>query len=185
MMFKETGELIAELKQLGRHVTVETAGTLWLENLPEGAIDLASVSLLKLAEVTAQEGDYAGSEKLYNQFLDKYPNDRFIYQAQFGVGWALENQKKYDEARSWYGKVIAQNSSPTAARAQFQIGETYFAQANYDQAAAALLAVADVYAYPEWAARAIFEAGRVFEQMKQPDQAKQQYNRDSDDGRRH
>ena len=37
-------------------------------------------------------------------------------------------------------------------------------------------AVADVYAYPEWAARAIFEAGRVFEQMKQPDAAKQQYN---------
>jgi len=44
MMFKEVGELIAELKRLGRHVTVETAGTLWLENLGEGAIDLASVS---------------------------------------------------------------------------------------------------------------------------------------------
>jgi TolA-binding protein len=71
--------------------------------------------------------------------------------------------------------VISQNSSPTAARAQFQIGETYFAQAKYDQAAAALLAVADVYAYPEWAARATFEAGRVFEQMKQPQAAKQQY----------
>lgn len=139
-------------------------------------VDLASVSLLKLAEVMAQQGDYGGSEKLYGQFLVKYPNDRFVYQAQFGVGWALENQKKYDEARSWYVKVIAQNSSPTAARAQFQIGETYFAEAKYDQAAAALLAVADVYAYPEWAARATFEAGRVFEQMKQTDAAKQQYS---------
>jgi len=139
-------------------------------------VDLASVSLLKLAEVSAQEGDYDGSEKLYSQFLDRFPNDRFTYQAQFGIGWALENQKKYDDARSWYSKVISQNSSPTAARAQFQIGETYYAQAKYDQAAAALLAVADVYAYPEWAARAIFEAGRVFEQMKQVDAAKQQYS---------
>lgn len=137
--------------------------------------DLASVSLLKLAEVTAQQGQYAESQKLYDRFLDKYPKDRFVYQAQFGIGWALENQKKYDEARQWYGKVIAQNSSPTAARAQFQIGETFFAQGQYEKAAAALLAVADVYAYPEWAARAIFEAGRVFEQLKQPDQAKQQY----------
>ena len=39
----------------------------------------------------------------------------------------------------------------------------------------ALLAVEDVYAYPKWSARALFEAGRAFEQLKQPDQAKQQY----------
>jgi TolA-binding protein len=39
-----------------------------------------------------------------------------------------------------------------------------------------LLAVEDVYAYPKWSARALFEAGRAFEQLKQPDQAKRQYN---------
>ena len=44
MMFKETAGLIAAFKATGKHVTVETAGTLWLENLPPGAIDLASVS---------------------------------------------------------------------------------------------------------------------------------------------
>ena len=33
----------------------------------------------------------------------------------------------------------------------------------------------DVYAYPKWSARALFEAGRAFEQLKQPDQAKRQY----------
>jgi TolA-binding protein len=40
---------------------------------------------------------------------------------------------------------------------------------------AALLAVADVYAYPEWSARALFEAGRAFEQLKRLDQAREQY----------
>ncbi len=35
---------VAALKAAGKHVTVETAGTLWLENLPVGGIDLASVS---------------------------------------------------------------------------------------------------------------------------------------------
>jgi 7-carboxy-7-deazaguanine synthase len=44
MMFRESAELIALLKQSNKHVTVETAGTLWLEGLPAGGIDLASVS---------------------------------------------------------------------------------------------------------------------------------------------
>ena len=131
--------------------------------------------MLKLGETQAQSADYQAAHKTYLDFLGKFPKDRFSPQAQFGVGWALENQKKYDEARQWYQKVIAASNTPTAARAQFQIGETHFAEGKLEQAAAALLAVADVYAYPEWAARATFEAGRVFEQMKQPDQARKQY----------
>ncbi|HVT80976.1 MAG TPA: 7-carboxy-7-deazaguanine synthase QueE, partial [Phycisphaerae bacterium] len=54
MMFRETGELIGVLKAAGMHVTVETAGTLWLEGLGAGAIDLASVSP-KLANSTPRE----------------------------------------------------------------------------------------------------------------------------------
>jgi 7-carboxy-7-deazaguanine synthase len=44
MMFQEMALLIAALKAAGQHITIETAGTLWLENLPAGGIDLASVS---------------------------------------------------------------------------------------------------------------------------------------------
>ncbi len=70
---------------------------------------------------------------------------------------------------------MAATNTVIAARAQFQIGETYFAQGQYEQAIAALLAVADVYAYPEWSARATFEAGRAFELLKQPADARKQY----------
>src|ERR1051326_322585 len=38
MMMKETSSLIDILKRSGKHVTVETAGTLWLEGLPAGGI---------------------------------------------------------------------------------------------------------------------------------------------------
>jgi len=44
MMLKETSSLVNMLKRADKHVTVETAGTLWLEDLPAGGIDLASVS---------------------------------------------------------------------------------------------------------------------------------------------
>jgi len=54
MMLKESAELIKLLKEHGKHVTVETAGTLWLEGLPVGGIDLASVSP-KLSNSTPRE----------------------------------------------------------------------------------------------------------------------------------
>ena len=137
--------------------------------------ELGSLAYLKLGETQAQAGDFAGSARTYEQFVQKFDKHKFLFQAQFGLGWALENLQKYDDARAWYEKVVETHNGPTAARAQFQIGETWFAQAKYDRAVAALLAVADVYAYPEWSARALFEAGRAFEQLKRMDQAREQY----------
>lgn len=51
MMFKELPELIGRLHAAGKHVTIETAGTLWLDLAAVGGIDLASVSP-KLANST-------------------------------------------------------------------------------------------------------------------------------------
>jgi TolA-binding protein len=135
----------------------------------------AAVAMLKLGEVQAEQNNYDGSERTYREFLQKYSTSEFAYRAQFGIAWAFENRKQFEEARQSYQKVIAATNGPTAARAQFQIGETFLAQGKFEQAVPALLAVDDVYKYPDWAARALFEAGRAFEQLKQPDQAKKQY----------
>jgi TolA-binding protein len=135
----------------------------------------APVALLKLGEVQAERAEYEASEQTYQGFLEKYSKSEFAYRAQFGIGWALENRKQFDEARKAYQKVIGVTNGPTAARAQFQIGETYLGQGKFAEAVPALLAVDDVYKYPDWSARALFEAGRAFEQMNQPDQARKQY----------
>ena len=135
----------------------------------------AAVAMLRLGEVQAEQQKYDASARTYSQFLDKYPSSEFAYRAKFGVAWALENQKQYDPARQAYEKVIAATNGETAARAQFQIGETWLSEGKFEQAIPALLAVEDVYKYPKWSARALFEAGRAFEQLKQPDKAKVQY----------
>jgi len=135
----------------------------------------ASVAMLKLGEVQAEQNEFEPSQRTYRDFLDKYASSEFAYRAHFGIGWALENQKKYDEARQEYQKTITSTNGPTAARAQFQIGETYLAEGKFEQAIPALLAVDDVYKYPQWSARAVFEAGRAFEQLKQNDRARKQY----------
>jgi TolA-binding protein len=137
--------------------------------------DLAAVAMLKLGEVQAQRQDYDKSAQTYRRFLQEFPKSKFAFLAQFGLGWAAENQRRYDEARQWYGKVVAAHNGPTAARAQFQIGECHYAEGKFEKAAAELLKVEIVYAYPEWSARALYEAGRAFEAMKRGDQAKQQY----------
>src|SRR6185312_7963501 len=134
-----------------------------------------SVAMLKLGEVQAEQSNYEASEHTYRDFLEKFAKSEFAYRAEFGIGWAQENRKQFDDARKSYQKVIAATNGPTAARAQFQIGETYLAQGQFAKAAPALLAVDDVYKYPDWSARALFEAGRAFEQLKQPDQARKQY----------
>ena len=94
--------------------------------------------MLKLAEVQAAQNKFDASLQTDQEFLKKYPKDPFAYRAQFGVGWALENQKKYDDARAAYQKVIAATNGETAARAQFQTGETYLAEQKFEQAIPAL-----------------------------------------------
>lgn len=136
---------------------------------------LAPAATLKLAEVQSQAGGYEAAQKTYQQYLERFPRESFAHLAQFGIGWSLEQRKKYPEARQWYEKVTAGHNGPTAARAQFQIGETYYAERQYDKAVPALLAVEDVYAYREWSARALLEAGRAMEQLKDVQKAKAVY----------
>jgi TolA-binding protein len=136
----------------------------------------ASIAMLKLGEAQNEQQKWDDAGKTFTDFLAQYPKDPLAHAAQFGVGWSLENRKQYPAARDAYKQVIAADNGPTAARAQFQIGETFLAEQKFDQAIPALLAVEDVYSYPQWSARALFEAGRAFEQLKQPDQAKKQYS---------
>jgi TolA-binding protein len=133
-------------------------------------------AMIRIGEAQNEQQRWDAADKTFTDFLAKYPNDPAAKIARFGIGWSLENRKKYTDARSVYNQVIASDNSPIAAHAQFQIGETYLAEQNYDKAIPALLAVEDVYAYPEWSARALFEAGRAFEQIKQPDNARKQYS---------
>ena len=76
-----------------------------------------------------------------------------------------------------YRDVVERHKGPTAARAQFQIGECLFAKKQYEEAAGALLKVDILYAYPEWSAAALFEAGRCFEKLTKLVEARKQFQR--------
>ncbi len=149
----------------------------WLSDVIEKypADEVVPAARLKLGEVYASANEWAKSAETYKTFIEKHPADKAAYMALFGLGWAMENQGNYDEARKQYTEVTAKTNSPTAARAQFQIGECYFAQKQFEPAVKELLKVGIIYNYPEWSAKAHLEAGRAFESLSQPDQAKKQY----------
>jgi TolA-binding protein len=157
----------------GRADKAEAALVRMLEKFPRHK--QASLAMLKLGEVQAEGGSFDKSLGTFTDFLSRYADDPLAYRAHFGAGWAHENLRHYDDARKAYQKTIAATNTETAARAQFQTGETYLAEGKFEEAVAALLAVEDVYAYPQWAARALVEAGRAFEQLKQTEQASAQY----------
>ncbi len=129
-------------------------------------------SLLRLGECLSASQRWARSERAFAEYLDRFPDSGQGFQAQFGIGWARENQQRHDEAIIAYRKVIGRHQGPTAARAQFQIGECLFAKRRYDEAVRELLKVDILYAYPEWSAAALYEAGRCFEKLSKPVEAR-------------
>lgn len=134
-------------------------------------------ALLRSGEALAALQLWPRSEQAFVDYLEHFAESDQWYQAQFGVGQAREAQRRFEEAIGAYQKVVERHKGVTAARAQFQIGECLFAMNRHDEAARELLKVDILFAYPEWSAGALFEAGRCFEKLGKPVEARLQYQR--------
>jgi 7-carboxy-7-deazaguanine synthase len=72
MLFPDLPELVTFLKAAGKHITLETAGTLWLDRLPPSGIDLASISpKLRNSTPTQRDGGrFAATHERQRENLD-------------------------------------------------------------------------------------------------------------------
>ncbi len=132
-------------------------------------------ALLRLGETLATLQRWPESRQAFADYLERFGSNELAFQAQFGIGWAEENQNRHAEAMKAYRLVIDKHKGPTAARAQFQIGECLFARKEYVAAARELLKVDILYNYPEWSAAALYEAGRCFEKLEKASEARTQF----------
>lgn len=130
---------------------------------------------LRMGECLAGMQRWVESERVLQALLDAEPGGDRWFEAQFGIGWSRENQERRKEAIEAYAVVVERHQGPTAARAQFQIGECRFAEGELEAAVRELLKVDILYAYPEWSAAALYEAGRCFEQMNRRAEAREQF----------
>src|SRR5690606_1752736 len=144
--------------------------------ISEGAgPEIQGPALLRLGEAQASLQRWDASEKAFTQYLDRFSESELWFQARFGVGFARENQGRLDEAIEAYRPVADGHKGPTAARAQFQIGECLFAKKDYEAAVRELLKTDILHAEPQWSAAALYEAGRCFEAMNKAPEARAQY----------
>ncbi len=137
------------------------------QNLP-GVTDNA---LLRLGHALAQLKQWDASRQAHEQVAGRFPQSPWVHEARYGIGWAHQNQKRYDEAVSAYQQVANGTATEIGAKAQLQIGLCRLEQKRYPEAATALLVVPFTYDYPEWNAVALVEAARTFGELKQNDQA--------------
>ena len=138
--------------------------------------DYRGPALLRLGDALAKLHRWKESESRFAAYLESNRDSMHAFQANFGIGWARENDARYAVAIEAYRKVTGHHHGPTAARAQFQIGQCLFAMKDYDSAVRELLKTDILYAYPEWSAAALYEAGRCLERMNRRGEAREQFD---------
>ncbi len=160
--------------RLGRHGQAAEQLARVVERHPSDAA--YPTSLLRLGEALAGLEQWERSEQTFSRYLKEFADSEHAHQAQFGVGWAREQRGLLDAAIEAYRGVTERHRGVTAARAQFQIGECLFGEKRFEEAVRELLKVDILYAYPEWSAAALFEAGRCFLELGKLAEAREQFN---------
>src|SRR5690606_3576786 len=81
---------------------------------------------------------------------------------------------KFDEARAAFERVLTDPNArrtETAARAQYEIAQTYFLQQRWEDARTAAFKVYTLYKFPQWQAPALYMAGLSDEALGETDKA--------------
>jgi len=128
-------------------------------------------AVLRLGHAFARAGQWDQSRQSLEALVGRYPQSPWLDEARYGIAWAWQNQKQFDQAVNVYLQVVGRTATEVAARAQFQIGLCRLEQKRPAEAANALLVVPFTYDYPEWSALALCEASRAFVDMQQSAQA--------------
>jgi TolA-binding protein len=138
------------------------------QNVP-GLTDRA---LLRLGQAYAQLKQWDQSRQALEQVAGRFGNGPWGNEARYGIGWAWQNVKQYDNAVNLYTQVANATATELGAKAQLQVGLCRLEQKRLPEATTALLVVPFTYDYPELSAVALVEAARAFTELKQQDQAR-------------
>ncbi|MDB5344945.1 MAG: hypothetical protein JWP89_3322 [Schlesneria sp.] len=148
---------------------------LWVPFRDQGPLqNIAGLSdriLLRLGHAYALAGQWDQSRQAHETLIGRFGQSPWKYEARYGIAWAWQNQKQYDNAANTYQQVINETATEVAAKSQYQLALCRLEQKRLPEAANALLVVPFTYDYPEWCAVALLEASRVFQEMDQPKQA--------------
>jgi len=141
-----------------------------------GGDEIRARAMLRLGETEALTGRWKESEETFASFLRRYKDSEYTRRAQFGLGWARENRKKFRDAVKAYELVLTPpEKDELGAQSQFQIGECLFALKDWDRAIKAFIKVEANYDFPTWSSKALLEIGQALQQRGSPKRAIERY----------
>jgi tetratricopeptide (TPR) repeat protein len=116
-----------------------------------------------LAELKQWEPSRQTLETLVGRYGDGSP---WAVDARYGMGWAFQNQGRYDDAVNQYAQVAQKAADERAGRAHLQIGLCRAAQKRWDDAGKAYATVYYGDYPPELRAAALVEHARALLEVK-------------------
>ena len=129
---------------------------------------------LRRAQLLARKKKWPEAHGLAAGIEKDYPKFSQQYEADYLIGRCLLDQAQLDDARASFIKVVQSptgGKTETAAMAQWMIGEAYFHQQRYSEAIKEYLRVEILYAFPQWQAAALLQAGKAHEKLGQASDA--------------
>lgn len=147
--FEKAAETLAAVAAMKDDPAVKSQP--WLPRLP-----------VLLAEAAFQRRDYDAAVRFVEEVTSAEPRSEVAYLADEVLGRVLKNQTKFDEARTAFQRVLDDPNgrrTATAARAQYEVAQTFFLQQRWEEARTAAFKVYTLYKFPEWQAPALYMAG--------------------------
>ena len=161
--FDKAGEQFASLAQ-----KTQGQSETWMAAIP-----------MRRAQVLAHERKWAAAYAMAEPIAEQFPGYSQQYEVDYLLGRCLANQARFQDARDAYERVtnsVHGRRTETAAKAQWNIGETYFHQKKYDDAIRAYSRVELLYDFPRWQAFSLLQAGKCYEQLGQWSEAASRYD---------
>ena len=132
--------------------------------LPGTEAALAESIVMRLGETLAMTEQHKEAIGTYRDFLNRFKESRWTRNAIFGLGFALENSGKPNEAINEYRRLLADPKliDLWTVRGRFQAGECFFNTKKYEEAIAEFVNLElNCKKFPDWQAKAALEIGRV------------------------
>ncbi|MBP3959136.1 tetratricopeptide repeat protein [Gemmata sp. G18] len=137
--------------------------------------NIAGVSdraLLRLGHALTQLKQWDAARQAFETVLARYGNNgTWAVDARYGIGWAFQNQNRFDDAVNAYALVTQATQDDRAARSHLQIGLCRAAASKWADAGKAFSTVYFGYDLPDLKFPAMLEHARTLGEEKKPDEA--------------
>ena len=131
-------------------------------------------AMLRLGHALAKQKQWDAARQAFETVINRFgANNTWAVDARYGIGWAFQNQGRYDDAVNSYALVTQATTDDRAGRAHLQIGECRAAQKRWVDAGKAFSTVYFGYDLPDLKYPAMLEHARVLiEEKKTPEAVK-------------